>query len=87
MIAGASYTSATIILQLAALNNEGFVYQPWHVTLLMIAVAGFGTFVNTFGSRKLPLLEGIILCLHIFGFFAIIIPLQVQTLLRLGLLD
>ncbi|KAK5175583.1 uncharacterized protein LTR77_000722 [Saxophila tyrrhenica] len=75
IIAGGSYTSATLIFQLAALNHDGFVYKPWHVTLLMIGVGVFGTLVNTFGARKLPLLEGLILCLHIFGFFAIIIPL------------
>ena len=32
---------------------------------------------NTFLAQKLPLIEGIILILHCFGFFAVLIPLWV----------
>lgn len=43
----------------------------------MIAVVLIATFFNTYGASQLPTLEGIILVLHIFGFFAILIPLWV----------
>lgn len=33
--------------------------------------------MNTYGAQHLPLLEGIVLVFHIFGFFCIIIPLWV----------
>lgn len=42
---------------------------------MMIGVAVLATLFNTFGARQLPMLEGVILFVHIFGFFAIIIPL------------
>lgn len=76
-IAGTAYVSSALILELVAFNNPSFVTQRWHATLVMIAISLFGTLFNTFGAKKLPLLEGLVLCLHIFGFFAIIIPLWV----------
>jgi amino acid transporter len=76
-IAGTAYVSAALILELIAFNNPSFVAQRWQTTLLMIAIALFGTLFNTFGAKRLPLLEGLVLCLHVFGFFAIIIPLWV----------
>ena len=54
-------------------------YEParWQGTLLMIAMVLIAAFFNTYGASQLPTLEGIILVLHIFGFFAILIPLWV----------
>lgn len=43
----------------------------------MIAIGILGTLMNTIGAQHLPLLEGIVLVFHIFGFFCIIIPLWV----------
>lgn len=43
-----------------------------------MAIACVGTLVNTFGASYLPPLEGLILVIHIFGFFAILIPLWVM---------
>lgn len=43
----------------------------------MIAVAAFAILFNTFLAKKLPLVEGLILVLHILGLFAIIIPLWI----------
>jgi choline transport protein len=43
----------------------------------MIGILIVATLVNTIGARHLPLIEGIILVLHIAGFFCIIIPLWV----------
>lgn len=58
---------------------DSYNYQPWHVTLLVIAVALVALFFNTFLAQKLPLIEGIILIIHVFGFFAILIPLWVLS--------
>ena len=49
----------------------------WHGTLLTFAVASFSVFFNTFLVKKLPLVEGIVLIVHIFGFFAVLITLWV----------
>lgn len=58
---------------------EGYTYdfKRWHGTLLTMAIAVVGTFVNTFLSRFLASLEGLILIIHVFGFFGILIPLWV----------
>lgn len=43
----------------------------------MIGIGIIGTLMNTYGAKHLPILEGIVLIVHIFGFFCIIIPLWV----------
>ncbi|GAB1208639.1 hypothetical protein APSETT445_007390 [Aspergillus pseudonomiae] len=52
-------------------------YEPenWHGTLLFWAVAVFSVGINSVGGNLLPRFEGLILILHILGFFAILIPL------------
>ena len=46
-------------------------------TLITIAVCIFALLFNTFAAKRLPSFEGVILFFHIFGFFAINIPLWV----------
>lgn len=53
--------------------------QAWHGTLLVIAVVCFAIVFNTSFAKQLPLLEMMILVIHIAGLFAIIIPLLVMT--------
>lgn len=43
--------------------------------LFFWAVVCFAVFINTVTSRALANFEGIILVLHLFGFFAVLIPL------------
>ena len=52
-------------------------WQHWQGTLIVIGMAGVMGIFNTFLARKLPLVEGTVLILHILGFFAIIIPLWI----------
>ena len=44
-----------------------------------MAIAAVGTLVNTYGAKFLPSLEGVILCLHIFGFVAVLVPMWVMS--------
>jgi amino acid transporter len=76
-IAGISFFAAGLIQALIILNNPNYVPQPYHGTLLVIAVAGFSMLFNTFLAKKLPLVEGIMLVIHVCGFFAIILPLWI----------
>jgi choline transport protein len=46
--------------------------------MLIWAVLAICLVFNTFFSRRLPLVEGLIVVLHIAGFFAVIIPLWVM---------
>lgn len=62
---------------MVAIYHPGYVEQRWHESLLMIGIGVIGTLMNTFGAKRLPILEGIVLIVHIFGFFVVIVPLWV----------
>jgi len=55
------------------------VIQSWHQTLLTIAIVASCTFFNIFLAVRLPLVEALILVLHVAGVFAVIIPLWVMA--------
>lgn len=67
-----------IIQALIALNDETYIPQRWHATLITIAIIAAAIIFNTFLAVQLPLIEGILLGLHICGVFAIIIPLWIM---------
>lgn len=71
------FLAGTQIQGLIVLNNPDYVYERWHGTLLTIAVIFFIAIFNTFLAKHLPLVEGLVLCLHIGGFIAILVPLWV----------
>lgn len=71
------YLCGTIIQGLVILNNRNYEAQPWHGTLIIFAVLTFCFIFNAFLASKLPLLEGIVVVIHICGFFAILIVLWV----------
>ena len=58
-------------------NNDSYTPYRWHTTLLVIAIVTFSQLFNTFAHQP-PIVEAVILILHIFGFFAILIPLWVM---------
>jgi choline transport protein len=76
-VASTAFLSGTMIQGLIVLWDDSYTPQRWQGTLLTIAMALLSTFFNTYGARQLPLLEGLVLCLHVFGFFGILIPLWV----------
>jgi choline transport protein len=59
------------------LNNPNYISERWHGTLLVIAIATLSIILNTLLARKLPLIEGTILVLHVFGFFAVLVTMWV----------
>ena len=66
-----------MIQGLVILNTPSYVAESWHGTLLVIAVAAFAIIFNTILAKKLPMVEGLLLVLHVLGLFAIIITLWV----------
>jgi choline transport protein len=76
-IASIAFLAGGQIQGLIILNNPDYAPERWHGTLLIIAVASFSIIFNTLLARKLPLVEGIVLVLHIFGFFAVFITMWV----------
>jgi choline transport protein len=78
-LGGVCFISATILQGLIALNYEDYVWQQYHGTLLAIALVLFSILFNTVLATRLPLIEGVILILHLAGFFVIAIPLWVMA--------
>ncbi|KAK6437770.1 hypothetical protein LTR95_006042 [Oleoguttula sp. CCFEE 5521] len=76
-IAVAAFQAGNLILILVAESTPSYTQQPWHGTLMTVAVALFATAFNTFAARHLPMFEGMVLFFHFLGFFAILIPLWV----------
>ncbi|CAG5153046.1 uncharacterized protein ALTATR162_LOCUS3013 [Alternaria atra] len=76
-IASIAFLAGGQIQGLIILNNNAYIPERWHGTLLIIAVASFAILFNTLLARKLPLVEGTVLILHIFGFIAIFITMWV----------
>ncbi|KAE9362924.1 amino acid transporter [Stipitochalara longipes BDJ] len=73
--ASVAFLGATIIQGLIILNNPSYEPTRWQGTLLYYGFLACMVFVNTFLARWLPKVEGIFLCVHIIGFFAVLIPL------------
>jgi choline transport protein len=72
-----AFVAGTQIQGLIVLNYPDYVYQAWHGTMLTIAVAAAAVVFNTVLAKKLPLVEALVLVIHIFGFFGILVTLWV----------
>lgn len=64
---------------LIVLNNPSYVSEAWHGTLLTIASVGLTLLFNVFLARKLPFIEGVLVVIHIFGFFGVVVTLWVLS--------
>ena len=80
-MAGQSFTVASQVQGLIVLNKSDYVPEAWHAVLLTFATVSIAVIFNTLLAKKLPLVEGLVLILHIGGFFAILIPLWFVHLL------
>ena len=74
-LASGLYPASTLIQGMIVLNNPAYVYERWQGTLLFFALTILAVFINTYISSHLAKLEGLILVVHVLGFFAVIIPL------------
>jgi len=66
-----------MIQGLLILNDPTYIPENWHGTLLVIALTAFCIIFNTFLAKKLPMVEGMVLIVHLLGFFAVLVPLWV----------
>ncbi|KAI0874238.1 amino acid/polyamine transporter I [Hypoxylon argillaceum] len=74
-LAVGSIFTGTIIQGLIILNYPDYEPQNFHGALLAWAVIAVCIFVNTVVAGLLPVLEGLILLIHVLGFIAILITL------------
>ncbi|KAF9701272.1 hypothetical protein EKO04_001168 [Ascochyta lentis] len=73
--ASSAYLAGTILQSTILMVNSDYSPKPYQAMLLGWAVLAFAVTINTIGSKTLAHFEGLILILHILGFFAILIPL------------
>lgn len=69
------FLGASLIRGLVILTQPSYVPQSWHVTLLFWALTAFAVGINAVGRTVLPKLEGMILVVHVLGFFGALIAL------------
>ncbi|KAJ9632791.1 hypothetical protein H2204_007666 [Knufia peltigerae] len=75
-----AYVAGTLTQGLIILNNpDTYTPQRWHGTLMAICVSSCVAIFNIFLAKHLPLVEGIILVLHLAGFVAVMVPLWVMA--------
>lgn len=72
-----AFLAGTMIQGLLVLNYPEYVFEQWHGTLLVVAITTFCIIFNTVLAKRLPMVEGTILCIHILGFAGVLIPLWV----------
>lgn len=71
-----SYLNATLLQGIIAVApSSTYVPRNWHTVLLMWAFSVFAAAMNSISGRALARLEGVILVLHLAGFFGVLIPL------------
>jgi choline transport protein len=74
-VASGAYFTGTLVQGLLILTQPTYVPEAWHGTLLSWATLTFAVMINVLAGWLLPKFEGLLLILHIVGFFGIMIPL------------
>jgi amino acid transporter len=77
--ASGSFLTGTIIQALIQINNPDYDPTAWQGTLLVFAMVLVLWIANTWGARDLPMIQNVLLVVHVFGFFAVIIVLWVMA--------
>ena len=68
------YIGGTMVQGLIVLNYPSYIFNPLHGTLLSWASIFVAATINAVVSGALPLIEMLILVIHVLGFFGILIP-------------
>lgn len=77
LVASGGYVTGTMMQGLILLCNPDYInkMQNWHGTMLFWAVVLLGFLVNTAIGKLLARFEGIVLVIHVLGFFGVMLPL------------
>jgi choline transport protein len=73
--ASAAYLIGSLLQSVIILIESTYRPQPWQTMLFFWAILAFAVFINTVASKTLAQFEGLILVLHVLGFFSVLIPL------------
>ena len=72
-VASGGYLVGTVVQSLISINNPSYKSQGWKGTLFIFAVALIVSNINIWFARALPLLQNVLLALHVFAFVAVVI--------------
>ena len=76
--ASSAFAATQQLQGLMVLNLASYTIKGWQTALFIVAITIFAIFWNTVLMRKLPIIEGVGLALHLFGFVAFIVVLWVM---------
>lgn len=81
LVASGGFVTGTMIQGLILLTHPGYgtAMQNWHGTLLFWGVVLLGFSINSAIGPLLARFEGLVLVLHLIGFFAIMLPLALLS--------
>ena len=79
LCAGATFLTAQLLQALISFTNPQYMPKPYQAMLLIWAIIVLGLLVNVQGGTFLPRFEGLILILHLLGYFGLIIPLIILS--------
>ena len=79
-LAGTCYAAGQQVEAIIVLADPSHAIQTWQTALLAWAVVIVSILCNILLFRKLPLIEGIVMIAHVFGFFAFIVVLWCVSL-------
>ncbi|ORY01977.1 amino acid/polyamine transporter I [Clohesyomyces aquaticus] len=71
----ASFLIATWLQGIILMSGANYMPQNWHTVLISWAVSGFAVTINSTTGKFLAKFEGLVLVLHLVGFFCVMIPL------------
>ena len=74
-LAGTCYAAGQQIQAVIVLADANYTIHTWQTALLAWAVVVIAIFFNTVMFRRLPIIEGILMFGHVFGFCAFIVVL------------
>lgn len=71
------YLIATLLQGIVVLSQaeEAYIPKAWQTVLIIWAVSLFAVLVNSTTGRALAKFEGLVLIIHLVGFFAVLIPM------------
>lgn len=75
--ASGSFLTGTIIQGLIATNDLEYEAKNWQGTLFVFAMVALIYVFNIWAAQGLPMIQNLLLVVHIFGFLAIIVVLWV----------
>lgn len=71
--------AAQLVFALVQLQNPDFDVHNYYTALTSILIGTIVTAINTYGAKKLALLENVFVALHVASFFVVLITMAISS--------